>query len=105
VLDACYQLDNQENPNIAEIARKHDALYNRVYRRFTGRVFSKIDSGWANKALDEIEEQTLYMYIEFADDLGIPIYERTLTKTANSILRNHRPNANPPSTVSKMWAS
>jgi hypothetical protein len=36
VLDACYELDDQENPNIAEVARKHDATYDRVYRHFTG---------------------------------------------------------------------
>jgi hypothetical protein len=104
VLDACYDLEDQENPNMAETARKYDAPYDRVYRRFTGRAFSRIDSGGTNKALNEAEEQALCLYIEFADNLDISIQEKTLTNAVNAILQNHHPNANSPSIVSKMWA-
>lgn len=59
-----------------------------MYRRFLGRACSRIDAGGANEALNETAEQALCLYIDFADDLGIPVREQTLTKAANSILRN-----------------
>jgi hypothetical protein len=48
---------------------------------------SYIESGGANKASDDEAEQALCAYIDFAEDLGMPIREKSLSKTANSILR------------------
>jgi hypothetical protein len=44
-------------------------------------------SGGANKALDDEAEQALCIYISFAEDLGMPIREESLSETAISILR------------------
>jgi Tc5 transposase DNA-binding domain len=86
-------------------ARKYKTPKSRVYRRFTGKSNSRIEAGGANKVLDDAAEQALCLYIEFADDLGIPIRERSLTKAADSILRNRHSGKDPPRVVSAMWAS
>jgi DDE superfamily endonuclease/Tc5 transposase DNA-binding domain len=105
ILEACDDLENQENPLYAATARKFGVHPKRLYRRFTGRTQSRIDAGGTNKVLDDAAEHALCMYIDFADDLGIPIREKTLTKAANSILQNRRVGEDPPRVVSKMWAS
>jgi Tc5 transposase DNA-binding domain len=105
VIKACEDLQTQETPKIAATARKYNAPKDRVYRRWNGLSRSRIDAGGANKALDDAAEEALCLYIEFADDLGIPIREKTLVKAANSILRNHHVGDNPPRTVSNKWPS
>jgi Tc5 transposase DNA-binding domain len=47
----------------------------------------------------------LCAYIDFAEDLGMPIREKSLSKTANSILRTRYNREGPLHSVSKMWAS
>ncbi len=105
VLEACYDLETQEYSNIAATARKYDAPKTRVYRRWMRLLRSRIEVGGTNKTLDDAAEQALCLYIEFADDLGISIQEKSLTKAANSILRNHHSEEDPPRVVSTMWAS
>jgi Tc5 transposase DNA-binding domain len=66
---------------------------------------SRIDAGGANKALDNAAKEALYPYIEYADDLGIPVREKTLVKAANSILRNRHFGEGPSRVVSDRWPS
>ena len=68
-----------------------------------GLIRSRIETGGANKVLDDAVEQVLYLYIEFADDLGISIREKSLTKAANLILRNHHFREGFPHVVSAIW--
>jgi hypothetical protein len=86
VIAACEDLEKQEILKIAATARKYNAPKDRVYRRWTGRAYSRIAVGGANKALDDAAEQALCLYIDFADDLSISIREKSLTKAVNSIL-------------------
>jgi Tc5 transposase DNA-binding domain len=105
VIEACYDLAEQEIPNVRATARKYEVPRGRLQRRWTRQSNSYIESGGANKALDDEAEQALCAYIDFAEDLGMPIREKSLSKTANSILRARQNREGPPRTVSKMWAS
>jgi hypothetical protein len=88
IIQACEDLQTQENPKIAAISRKYNAPKDRVYRRWKGLSSSRINAGGANKALDNAAEEALYLYIEFTDDLDISIRKKTLVKAANSMFRN-----------------
>jgi hypothetical protein len=86
VIEAYYDLETQEIPNISAIARKYNALKSQVYQRFIGKSNSRIEAGGANKVLNDAAKQALCLYIKFADDLDISIRESSLTKAMNSIL-------------------
>ena len=105
VLEACYDLETQEHPNIAATARKYDAPKTRVYRRWMGLTRSRIEAGGVNKVLDDAVEQVLCLYIDFADDLDISIREKSLTKVTNSILRNHYFRERSSCVVSAIWTA
>jgi hypothetical protein len=70
VIQACEDLQTQENPKIAATARKYNAPKD---RRWNGLSRSRIDAGGADKALDDTAEEALCLYIEFADNTGISI--------------------------------
>ena len=105
VLEACYDLETQEHPNIAATARKYNASKTRVYRRWMGLTRSRIEAGGVNKVLDDAAEQALCLYIEFADDLDISIREKSLTKVINLILRNHYFGKDSLYVVSAIWTA
>ena len=102
VIEACKWLKIQKKPCYSKAARQFGVHKDRVRRRFLGETGSLCDTGGFNKRLNDDEDRTLCEYIDFADDIGLPIREKTLIIAANSIIRKHRPDA--PS-VSKMWAS
>ena len=58
----------------------------RVRRRFLRHSAALCDSGGLNKRLNDDEDRTLCEYIDFADDIGLPIREKTLIVAANLIL-------------------
>jgi DDE superfamily endonuclease/Tc5 transposase DNA-binding domain len=53
--------------------------------------------------LDEAAEEAMCKYIDFADEVGIPLREKSLIIAANAILRNWHSGDGSPCTVSKMW--
>jgi AraC-like DNA-binding protein len=105
VIEACEALETQEIPNIAKTAREFNVPPRRLRRRFQGETSSRIDAGGQNKALNEAAEEALCLYIDKADEIGLPIRERTLVDAANAILRNHHSGIGPIRVVLKMWAS
>jgi hypothetical protein len=105
VTAACRDFRTQEIPNMKATARKHGAPPGRGYRRWNCLAESRIDAGGANKVLDDAAEQALCLHIDFADQLDIPIREKTLTKAANSILRNRHSGDSPRRVISAMWPS
>ena len=102
VIEACEWLKTQKKPFFSKAARKYGVHKDRVRRRFLEKTASLCDSGGYNKRLNDDEDRALCAYIDFADEIGLPIREKTLIIAANSILRNHYPDPPP---VSKMWAS
>jgi DDE superfamily endonuclease/Tc5 transposase DNA-binding domain len=102
VTKACEELNSQKKPNITKTARKYGAPRGRVSRRFHKKAGSSSSIGGHNKRLNGDEDRVLCTYIDFADEIGLPIREKTLVVAANSILRNHYPD---PPILSKMWAS
>jgi Tc5 transposase DNA-binding domain len=105
VIEACEDLEHQEIRNIAKTAREFDVPEGRLRRRFQGKALSYIDREAHNKVLNEAAERSLCLYIDLADEIGLPIREQTLVIAANAILRNHHSGDGPPRTVSKMWLS
>jgi Tc5 transposase DNA-binding domain len=105
VFRACESLEQQDIPNIGPTAREFRVPNGRLRRRWRGLASSRIDAGGHNKVLDDAGEQALCLYIDLADEIGLPIREKTLVVAANAILRNHHSEDGPPRTVSKMWAS
>jgi hypothetical protein len=87
VIAACYALQTQLKPNVLKTAREFNAPYTRVRRRFQRESESHKPHGGHNKLLDEEEEAILRGYIDFCEDLGLPLREKSLPKTANNILR------------------
>jgi hypothetical protein len=87
VIETYYNLTEQEFPNMRATARKYEVPRGRLQRRWTRQSDSYIESGGANKVLDNKAEQALCAYIDFAEDLGVPIREKSLSKTVISILR------------------
>jgi Tc5 transposase DNA-binding domain len=77
----------------------------RVRRRFLGLAASRIDAGGQNKTLNKDDDKALCLYIDFCDDVSLPIREKTLVVAANTILQNHQFHDGPLYTVLKMWAS
>ena len=102
VIAACVWLDAQKKPNYAKAARLHSVHKDRVRRRYRGITNDSSYIGGHNKRLNCDENKALCAYIDLADDIGLPIREKTLVVAANSILRNHYPDA--PS-VGRSWAS
>jgi Tc5 transposase DNA-binding domain len=102
VLEACEWLQTQKKPYFSKAARKYGVHKDRVRRRFLEKTASLRDNGGHNKHLNDEEDRALCAYIDFADEIGLSIREKTLIVAANSILRKHYPNSSP---VSKMWAS
>ena len=100
VIQACKDLQTQENPKIAITVHKYNISKDHVYRRWNGLSCSRIDTEGVNKVLNDITEQVLCLYIEFADDLNIFIREKTLIKMTNFILRNRYIDDDPPRIVS-----
>jgi hypothetical protein len=56
VIEACYDLAEQEFPNMRATARKYEVPRGRLQRRWTWQSDSYIESGGANKALDDETE-------------------------------------------------
>jgi hypothetical protein len=57
VIEACYDLTEQEILNMRATARKYEVPCGRLQRRWTRQSNSYIESGGANKALDDKAEQ------------------------------------------------
>jgi hypothetical protein len=95
VIEACEDLEKQIKPKIAETARKYGVHKDRVRRRFRGIAGPSYNKGGHNKRLTNDEDETICLYINFAENIGLLIHEKTLVAAANSILRNHYEN--PPS--------
>jgi Tc5 transposase DNA-binding domain len=106
VIEAFKPLETQEFPNIAQITREFDAAEGRVRRRFHGKV-SRTAAGGQNKVLNKAADRSLCLYIELAEEIGLPIREKTLVIAANAILRNHHDPTyeEPPRIVSQPWAA
>ena len=102
VIEACEWLDTQKKPYFAKAARKFGVHKDRVRRRYLGKALSLCDVGGHNKRLNDDEDCALCAYIDFTDEIGLPIREKTLVVAANSILRNHYSDPPP---LSKSWAS
>jgi hypothetical protein len=92
----------QKRPYFSKAARKYGVHKDRVRRRFLEKTASLCESGGHNKRLNDEEDCALCAYIDFADEIGLPIREKTLIMAANSILRKYYSNSPP---VSKIWAS
>ena len=102
VFEACGWLSTQKKPCFAKAARKYGVSKHRVRRRFLGKALDSSNIGGHNKRLNYDEDRALCAYIDHADNIGLPIREKTLVVAANSILQNHYSD---PSPVSDMWAS
>jgi Tc5 transposase DNA-binding domain len=102
VLEACEWLKTQKKPYFSKAARIYGVHKDHVRRRFLEKTASLCDNGGHNKCLNDEEDRALCAYIDFADEIGLPIREKTFIVAANSILRKHYSNS--PS-ASKMWAS
>jgi hypothetical protein len=89
VIKACEDLEKQKKPKIAKIARKYGVHKDRVRRRFRGIAGPSHNKGGHNKRLTNDEDKALCLYINFAEDIGLLIREKTLVTAANSILRSH----------------
>jgi hypothetical protein len=76
-------------------ARKYGVHKDRVRRRFRGIAGPSYNKGGHNKRLTNDEDKALCLYIDFAEDIGLPIREKTLMAAANSILRSHYENPSP----------
>jgi hypothetical protein len=95
IIKACKDLKKQKNPKIAKTARKYRVHKDRVRRRFRGIAGPSYNKGGHNKRLINNEDKALYLYINFAEDIGLLIREKTLIAAVNSILRNHYENPSP----------
>jgi hypothetical protein len=56
VIEACYDLAEQEIPNVRATARKYEVPRGRLQRRWIRQSNSYIESGGVNKALDDKAE-------------------------------------------------
>jgi hypothetical protein len=83
----------KKKPYFSKAARKYGVHKDRVRRRFLEKTASLCDSGGHNKRLNDEEDRALCAYIDFADEIGLPIREKTLIVAGNSILRKHYPNS------------
>jgi len=102
VIEACEWLNAQKRPCFAKAARKYGVSKYRVRRRFRGITEDSTNIGGYNKRLNHDENQALCAYIDLADDIGLPIREKTLVVAANAILQNQYVDPPP---LSSMWAS
>jgi len=102
VIEACEWLNAQKKPCFAKAARKYGVHKDRVRRRFLGKAGDSSNIGGHNKRLNYDEDQALCAYIDLADDIGLPIREKTLVVAANAILQNHYVHPPP---LSAAWPS
>lgn len=102
VIKACEELEIQEKPKMAQMARKYGVHKDRIRRRFRGIAGPSYNKGGHNKRLTDDEDKALCLYINFAEEIGLPIREKTLVVAANAILQRHYENPPP---VSQVWAS
>jgi Tc5 transposase DNA-binding domain len=87
---AISDLKTQKKPNIAATARKYCVPIDRVRRRFKGQTKALSTLGGHNKKLDKNDERVLYQYLDFYDNVSLPVREKSLSKIANSLLlRRH----------------
>jgi hypothetical protein len=86
VIKACEWLDAQKKPCFAKAARKYGVHKDRIRRRYLGKALSSSNIGGHNRQLNDDKDRALYAYINFADEIGLLIREKTLVITANSIL-------------------
>jgi hypothetical protein len=95
IIKACEDLKKQKNPKIAKTARKYRVHKDRVRRRFRRIAGPSYNKGGYNKRLINNEDKALYLYIDFAEDIGRSIREKTFMAVANLILRSHYENSSP----------
>jgi hypothetical protein len=86
VIEACEWLDAQKKPCFAKAARKYGVYKDRVRRRYLGNALSSDNIEGHNKRLNDDEDRALCAYIDFADELGLLIREKTLIVATNSVL-------------------
>jgi len=102
VIEACEWLTTQKKPYYSKAARKYGVHKDRIRRRFLGKALDSSNIGGHNRRLNDDEDRALCAYIDLADEIGLPIREKTLVVAANSILRSHYSDSAP---VSACWAS
>ena len=73
VEQALDDLQTQNRPNIRATARKFGVPRMRLARRFHRTHMSKIEAGGQNKALDSEAERALCLYIDFAEQINMPL--------------------------------
>lgn len=95
IIKACKNLKKQKNLKIVKTARKHRIYKDRVQRRFQRIVGPLYNKGGYNKHLTNNEDKALYLYINFAEDINLLIYEKTFIIIINLILRSYYKNSFP----------
>ena len=85
VFEACKWLSTQKKPCFVKAVRKYGVNKHRVRRRFLGKVLDSNNIGGHNKCLNYDEDRVLCVYIDHADNIGLPIREKTFVVTVNSI--------------------
>jgi hypothetical protein len=95
VIKACESFEKQKNPKITETARKYGVYKDRVRRRFRGIAGPSYNKRGHNKRLINNEDKALYLYIDFAENIGLLIREKTFIAAANLILRSRYENSSP----------
>jgi hypothetical protein len=86
VIEACEWLTTQKKPYYSKAARKYGVHKDRIRRRFLGKALDSSNIGGHNRRLNDDEDRALCAYIDLADEIGLPIREKTLVVAANSIL-------------------
>ena len=95
IINAIHALSDQSRPNIAAAAREFDVPYQRLKARFKGRksLFEREPNG---RRLNPDHESALSRWIDYNDELGLPLKRPQIIAAATSILKLFDPSAPPP---------
>jgi hypothetical protein len=94
IIEAICALSDQSRPNISTAAREFDVPYQRLYARWKGRksLFERESNG---RRLDPVQESALCRWINYNDELGLPLKRPQIIAAATTILKLSDPSTPP----------